>query len=536
MAAADTVSRTNFEWALLMAMPAPLEWRAESRCAAGATQRRRCGRLGRRAGRGLRASGATRVLPVLLGLCMAGCVSVGPDYVPPPAEAPAQWSRWGATGAPELRAAAPKDLSQWWYGLHDALLSDLIGQALRASPDLRSAQARLREARARLVVAGAARFPGVDVSASASRSHAGGTAGSGGTRNFFSAGFDAGWELDVFGGVRRGVEAARADVEASAASLDDTRVSLAAEVALDYVQVRALQIRLGIARDNLASQTETLQLTEWRAQAGLASSQDVEQARSNREQTRAQIPVLETTLAETEHSLDILLGEPPGTLRGRLAMQAALPAVPAQIAVGIPADTLRRRPDVRAAERRLAAETARVGVAEAARYPSFALSGSIGVEALTLGGLGESGAGTSSLLASITAPIFHAGRLRAQVDIQDAVREQAEVAYRQTVLAALQEVESALVALTRSREREQALTIAAASARSAAELARDRYSVGLIDFQSVLDTERNVLAVEDNLASTRADTVLALIRLYKALGGGWSPQAAGGAAGGRASP
>ncbi len=308
------------------------------------------------------------------------------------------------------------------------------------------------------------------------------------------------------------------------ASLENTQVSLASEVALNYVEVRALQTRVGIARANLASQSETLQLTNWRAQAGLVSSQDVEQARSNLEQTRAQIPSLETSLAESEHGLDILLGRAPGTLHARLAATGELPTVPDRIAVGIPADTLRQRPDVRAAERKLAAETARVGVAEAARYPSFTLSGSIGLEALTLGALGNGGAATSSLLAGITSPVFNAGRLRAQVEIQDAVREQAQVSYEQAVLTALQEVENTLVALARNRERVEALAIAAESARNAAELARQRYSAGLIDFQSVLDTERSVLSAEDSLASSRADGVLALIRLYKALGGGWSPQ------------
>jgi NodT family efflux transporter outer membrane factor (OMF) lipoprotein len=201
-----------------------------------------------------------------------------------------------------------------------------------------------------------------------------------------------------------------------------------------------------------------------------------------------------------------------------------LPAVPEQLAVGIPADALRQRPDVRAAERRLAAETARVGVAEAARYPAFNLSGSIGLEALTLGALGNSGAGTSSLFAGITAPVFNAGRLRAQVEIQDAVREQAMVAYEQAVLLALQEVENALVALSRNRERTEALANAAEAARNAAELARQRYGAGLIDFQSVLDSERSVLVLEESLASSRASGVQELIRLYKALGGGWSPQ------------
>jgi NodT family efflux transporter outer membrane factor (OMF) lipoprotein len=465
-------------------------------------------------------------LLVIVSFGLAGCVAVGPDYVPPSIDMPAGWNRLDASARPITYAAAPGDLSQWWLGLNDPLLSALVNEALQASPDLRTAQARLREARARRTVAAAARLPDVTASGSARRSQSSEETGSGDARNAFSAGFDASWEIDVFGGVRRSVEAAEADLESSVANLDNTRVSLASEVALNYVEVRALQTRLGIARANLGSQSETLQLTDWRAQAGLVSSQDVEQARSNREQTRAQIPSLETSLAESEHRLDILLGRAPGTLHARLAATGDLPTVPAQIAVGIPADTLRQRPDVRAAERRLAAETARVGVAEAARYPSFTLSGSIGLEALTLGALGNGAAATSSLLAGITSPVFNAGRLRAQVEIQDAVHEQAQVSYEQAVLTALQEVENALVALARNRERVEALAIAAESARNAAELARQRYSAGLIDFQSVLDTERNVLSAEDSLASSRADGVLALIRLYKALGGGWSPQTA----------
>ena len=449
---------------------------------------------------------------------------VGPDYQAPTPDVPAGWTRLDPTARPAARAETPGDLSQWWQRLNDPLLSGLIDEALQASPDLRTAQARLREARARRTVAAAGQYPNVTASGGASRSQSSEEVGSGETRNFFSAGFDASWELDVFGGVRRSVEAAEADLASSVASLEDTRVSLASEVALNYVEVRTRQILLGIARDNLASQSETLQLTEWRAQAGLVSSQDVEQARSNREQTRAQIPLLETSLAEAEHALDILLGKTPGTLHARLAAPRELPVLPDQIAVGIPADTLRQRPDVRAAERRLAAETARVGVAEAARYPSFNLSGSIGLEALTFGALGSSDAVASSLFAGIAGPLFDAGRLRAQVEIQDAVREQAQVAYEQTVLVALLDVENALVALVRNRERVEALASAVESVRNAAQLARQRYSAGLIDFQSVLDSERSVLLLEESLASARANGVQALIRLYKALGGGWSPQ------------
>ena len=464
----------------------------------------------------------TRSLVLLAGLGLAGCVTVGPDYVPPATDLPGGWTRLDPAAQPVTRADATGDLSQWWQNLNDPLLSGLIAEAQRASPDLRSAQAKLRQARASRSVAAAGRYPSVTASGRASRSRSSEETGSGDARNFFSAGFDASWELDVFGGVRRGVEAAEADLASTTASLDHTRVSLASEVALNYVEVRALQTRLGIARANLASQSETLQLTDWRAQAGLVSSQDFEQARSNREQTRAQIPALETSLAEAEHTLDIVLGKVPGTLHARLAASSVLPAVPERIAVGIPADTLRQRPDVRAAERRLAAETARVGVAEAARYPSFNLSGSIGLEALTFGALGSSDAATTSLLAGISGPIFNAGRLRAQVEIQDAVREQTLVAYEQAVLAALQEVENALVALARNRERVEALANAAESVRNAAQLARQRYSAGLIDFQSVLDTERNVLVLEESLASARASGVQALIRLYKALGGGWT--------------
>ena len=417
------------------------------------------------------------------------------------------------------------DLSQWWRSLNDPLLSEMVDEALQSSFELHSAQARLREARARRAVAVSERFPSVTASGSASRSQSSKETGGGTTRELYSAGFDASWELDLFGGIRRGIEAADADLESSIASLHDAHVSLVAEVARNYVEVRTLQTRLGIAQDNLASQSETLQLTDWRAQAGLVSSQDVEQARSNREQTRAQIPSLDTSLAEAEHRLDILLGKAPGTLHLRLVVTGELPTVPEQIAVGIPADAMRQRPDVRAAERNLAAETARVGMAEAARYPSFNLSGSIGLESLTMGALGNSDAATSSLLAGITGPIFDAGRLRAQMEIQNAVLEQAYVMYEQAVLTALQDVENALVSLARNRERVKALTNAAESARNAAQLAQQRYSAGLIDFQSVLDTERNVLSVEDSLASTRADGVLALISLYKALGGGWSPQA-----------
>lgn len=410
-------------------------------------------------------------------------------------------------------------LARWWEQLSDPQLNGLIEDALAANPDLRSAGAALRAARANRNVASANRFPTVSTSAGVTRS-----AALGADKTLYSAGFDASWEPDVFGGTRRALEAAEADLEASLADMRATRVSLVAEVALNYVELRAYQARLAIARDNLGSQSETLQITDWRAQAGLVGSLEVEQARSNRDTTRSAIPTLDSGRAAAEHRLALLTGRAPGSLHEQLNMagQGALPTLPTDIAIRIPAETLRQRPDVQAAERRLAAETARVGQAEAARYPSFSLSGSIGLQALGLSTFTGGGQIARSLVGAVSGPVFNAGRLRAQVEVQDALREQKLAAYDKAVLTALEEVQNALVALSGGSERQQALTSAAGAARTAALLARHRYSAGLIDFQTVLTTERTLLSIEDSLASAEAERVTALIQLYKALGGGWT--------------
>jgi NodT family efflux transporter outer membrane factor (OMF) lipoprotein len=448
-------------------------------------------------------------------MLLAGCAPVGPAYVPPQLPLPSSWSN---AAAPPVKA---DDLGRWWVRLGDPMLSDLVARAMQANADLRSARARLREARARRALASAQRAPAVGASASAAFSR---SSESDVTQETYKAGFDAGWEIDVFGGQRRALEGAEADLQASDASVDATRVTLAAEVARNYVELRAFQKRLEIARSNLMGQSETLQLTEWRAQAGLVSSLDVEQARANREQTRAQIPSLQTSVAEAQHRLAILLGVAPGTLNGQLAAAAPIPQPPEAIAAGIPADVLRQRPDVRAAERTLAAETARIGLAEAARYPSFNLTGSIGVDAF---GIGVGSTVTRSLAASVAATIFDGGRLKQQVETQRAVQERAQVSYESIVLTALEDVENALVGLSNARARRAALTEATDAARNAALYARHRYRGGLIDFQTVLDTERSVLSLEDGLATSEADGVLAVIQLYKALGGGWESQTSG---------
>ena len=472
--------------------------------------------------------GLSRPLFALMSVLIvgSGCATVGPAYRRPDISVPAAWNGVRA-GDNTATAQNTGDLSRWWVRLGDPTLASLIEQTLAGNTDLRVARAKLREARARRILASADFFPTVTASASASRMRNSAETSSGGTNMLFNAGFDASWEPDVFGGTRRAAEGAQADLESSEADLHNTQVSLVAEVALDYVDARSIQARLAIARKNLSSQSETFQLTDWRAQAGLVTSLDVEQSRTNLEQTRAQIPILSSSLAEAENRLAILLGKAPGAVHERLAAPAPVPTVPEGIAIGIPADTLLQRPDVQAAERKLAAETARVGQAKAARYPGLTLSGSIGLEALTLGGLSTGGVATRSLLANVAGVIFDGGRLRSRVEIQSAIQEQALIQYQAVVLSALEDVENALVSLAENRRRQAALRDAGEAARNASLLARHRYTAGLIDFQTVLDTERTVLSVEDSLASAEADRASALIRLYKALGGGWSPSSIG---------
>jgi NodT family efflux transporter outer membrane factor (OMF) lipoprotein len=317
------------------------------------------------------------------------------------------------------------------------------------------------------------------------------------------------------------VRAADATLQARALTLAQTRVSVAAEVALSLLQLRGTQAREAIARRNLASQQQTLQIVQWRAEAGLVTQLDVEQARTAVEQTRAQLPALQSSAAQAMNALAVLTGRAPGSLNAELAAPGPLPAAPPDLVLAIPAEVLRQRPDVQAAERQLTAAAARVDEADAARLPSLSLSGSIGLNALSLGALG-SGAGVASLLAGVSLPVFDAGRLRAQVQAQEAARDEATIAWRAAVLTALQEVEDALVSLRATREQLAAQQTAAASARVAATLAEQRYRSGLVDFQNVLQSQRTLLSAEDGVAATSTTLATAHVRLYKALGGGWS--------------
>jgi NodT family efflux transporter outer membrane factor (OMF) lipoprotein len=459
-----------------------------------------------------------RLTPLGCVALLAGCVMVGPHYVAPTPSALQVPSSWQGR-LPSTEAGL--EIADWWQHLGDTMLTRFITQALHASPDVQSARARFREARARRRLAGANLWPTVGASATAQHRESSKASGTGDSQDLYDAGFDASWEPDIVGGQRRALEAASADLEGATASLHDAQVTLAAEVARNYVEARSLQGRITIARANLTNQSEILEITEWRVQAGLAGSLDAEQARTNVEQTRASIPPLETSLAEAQHRLATLLGMAPDALREDLASPSPIPQIPDPLTIGIPADILRQRPDVAAAERTLAAETARIGEAMAARYPSLKLSGSVGLEALTLAALTNGSSFVASAVGSLAQTIFDGGRIGAQIEIQNAVQQQALVAYQAAVLTALEEVENALVSLANHRSRATALTRGVESARNAALLARHQYTAGIIDFQTLLDTERTVLSVEDSLNAAQADSTAAVIQLYKALGGGW---------------
>ena len=460
------------------------------------------------------------LIALLCAALVSGCAAVGPDYAQPQLPVPAGW-----TAAADQHPADAAALATWWRQFDDPVLDRLIADALAANPGLAEARARLREARARRGAAGAQLAPSVDASLSGSTATGSSQTGSGATRELYRAGFDASWELDVFGGLRRSVEAAQAEMEASVESLRDTRVSLAAEVALNYIDLRTAEERLAIAEASIAARSENHEIIHWRQQAGLVSELDLAQATTDLASTRAALPLLRAAAVEAKNRLAVLLGRNPGELEDRLAAGDRVVLLGRAAAVGIPADTLRQRPDVRTAERRLAAETARLGEAEAARYPSFRLSGTLGLEALELDALTDSGADTRSLVGGITAPIFNAGRIAANIDIQDARLEQARQAYRATVLTALEEVENALTAVAETRARRARLTEAATAAQTTLQIAQHRYQSGLADFLSVLDAQRTQLSLDEQLAGSSGELARAHTRLYKALGGGWSPAA-----------
>lgn len=461
-------------------------------------------------------------IAVFSSVLLGACATVGPDYQ---AQDPA--TTLSNTEFHELRTAAGlsgenvESLANWWESLNDATLNTLISSAVNGNLDLRIAQSRLVQARAARGISASARQPSVAGSASAQRIGSSENSSTGSESGVFSTGFDASWELDLFGGIRRSVEAADADVQVSEESLRDTLVSVLAEVALNYVELRSAEARLLIAEENLASQNVTFDLISSQQKAGLVEELDMQRARSNVESTRAQLPSLATSVEQARNRISTLLGKPAGSLDSMLANSQAVPTPPVQVAIGIPADMLRRRPDVRAAERQLAAETARIGVATAELYPKLSLTGSIGLESLSASQLFESASSTFGLGSIVNWRLFEGGKIRQQIAVQTAVQQQAAIAWESAILAATEEVENALTAYANEQLRHYSLQQAAQAAARAAELARSRYDAGLSTFLDVLDADRSRLTAEDSLALSNALITTNLIRLYKALGGGW---------------
>lgn len=464
------------------------------------------------AARGMRPAAMTLAASVLaLCACAAPQGSGEPLAVP----LPLAWSTAGASPG----ASEPTPLAQWWTRFNDPLLTRLVDQALRANTSVLGAQAALRQARALRDAAGAALLPVLGSSASAQRGKQPGTPAA----NSFNAGLDASWELDIFGANRDALAASQAGVGAGAASLGDLQVSVAAEVALGYIDLRAGQARLAIATDNLASQRETLQLTQWRLQAGLVSALEAQQALAAAEQTAAQRPALQAGIAQAIHALSVLTGQPPAALLAALEPAGPLPQAADDLALSLPARTVSQRPDVRVAEYQARAAQARVAQADAARLPGFRLGGSLGLSALTLTGLASGASVAASVLAGVSWPVFDGGAARAQLRSQQAALDQSRTTWQGVVLAALKDVEDALAALQGDRERLAHLRLASQAAADAALMARQRFASGLVDFQTVLDTQRTQLAAQDSVATASASVSADHVRLYKALGGGWIP-------------
>jgi NodT family efflux transporter outer membrane factor (OMF) lipoprotein len=414
-------------------------------------------------------------------------------------------------------------LSRWWQRFDDRVLDRLIGDALRGSPDMGAAAALVREARARHEAEQATLWPQVDAAASASRRSTRTDHSDTLYASSYAAGLDASWEADLFGQRRSAVAAAAANLGAAEENYHSVQVALAAEIAIAYTNLRATEAGLEVLMRNVKTREQTAELASWRQQAGEADSLEDSQARSSLEQARAGIPALQQAAAESRNQLARLSGQTPGSLDATLSAGGRrVPDPPASLAVGIPADTVRQRPDVRVAGYRVLAAAANTRAADAARYPSLRLAGSVGVSSLRAGKIFDPETVTANLVGGITSPIFDAGRLRANLEAQSAAEQQAIEDYRATVLTALSETEDALIACRRSGERLATLEKATALAREADELARQRYQAGEIDFLDVLDSQRTLLGLEDSLLTTRNNRTIAYIRLYQALGGGWS--------------
>ncbi len=463
------------------------------------------------------------LIPLLVGLLnLTGCM-VGPDYRQPETKVSDSF--------------ANKDFKKykedsieifWWRGYEDEELNKLIDLVLKGNLNIKIATARLLEARSLRTGTTLELFPIIDSEGSYTRQRFSrqtgfgfGTAGAEREFNLFDAGFDASWELDFFGRVRRSIEAESAEVEAALASRRDIIVSLLAETARNYFELRGTQNQLEVARRNAKNQQETFDLTNALLKGGRGTDLDTSRANAQLKSTLATIPPLEAQVKSTVHRLSVLAGKQPDVLYNELLEPKPLPDLPEFVSVGNPTELLRRRQDIRFAERSLAAATARIGVAVADLFPRVTLFGSLGLSADTFTGLGDNGADRFAIGPSITWAAFDLGRVKARIDASDARAQAALSEYELTVLTALEETENSLIDFAKELERRDYLKEAADSSEKAVELSRLRYKFGVSDFLTVLDAERRLLEAQDELARSETRTATALVAVYKALGGGW---------------
>jgi multidrug efflux system outer membrane protein len=453
---------------------------------------------------------------------LAGC-KVGPSFKPPQTPVSQEW----VGPLPLAPAEAEQDLASWWTQFDDPALTSLVNSAVESNLDLQLAQARIRQARAARGVAASGLGPSVNATGSFRRSQSAAFPGStisGPTTNLYQAGFDAAWEIDIFGGVRRSVEAANADLLAAVESRRNVLVTLTSEVAVNYIDLRALQQEIAIAQENLKGQQHSADLTRQRFEGGFVSGLDVANAKAQVATTAAQIPVLETSVRQTIYSLSVLLGREPGALLADLSVASPIPAAPPVVPVGVPSELLRRRPDIRQAEAQIHAATARIGVAAADLFPRLSLSAAIGREGNKFSSLSDRFNRFWSLGPSASWNLFATGRNLSNIELQRALEEESLITYRQIVLAALQEVENALIASAKEQEHREALIDAVTANRKAMELATELYTQGQTDFLNVLQAQRALYVSEDALAQSTRTVSTNLVSLYKALGGGWQPE------------
>ncbi len=492
------------------------------------------------------------MMSAALPLAMSAC-TMGPDFKRPEMPAPDQWSGSHATRpATSVVVAEPVDPT-WWDSFGDPLLTELVTQAIRNNLDIKVAAARLAESRAQLGQARASEFPTLDGNASYTRelqsadgvigllggsgssTPATGTNGLGGRQggvpsqsasalppfNLYQYGFDASWELDLWGRVRRTTENASATAEAQAYARHDAVVSTAAEVARDYLNLRGTQEKLRITRENLAFAKRTVQLTENRARQGLATDLDVANAQSEAASTAAEIPQYEQQQAQLINAIGLLLGEYPQALTARLTAPSVAPMVPPRVPVGLPSELAHRRPDIRQAEAQLHAATASIGAAKADFFPKITLSGSVAIQATQFTNLGSWGARSYSAGPSLSLPLFEGGQLRATLALREAQQQEAAINYRKTVLSAFRDVDDAMTGYATEQSRRDRLDDSVRASRRALEIADQRYNRGISNYLDVLTAQKTLLNNEAQLADSTAMVTTNLVALYKALGGGW---------------